>query len=331
MTHEGHPRYEIDREAIAAYAATFIPRFDCYPLQKKDGSSYVAVHEPMTLDMVASHFYGKRTIGAYALDTQNQAKWVCLDADDETDWQGLTSLARNLSHHTIPSYLEPSRRGGHLWLFFESPIPGTATRRFGKQLLKEHHLDTVELYPKQDELRTGTGSLVRLPLGFHQKETPPHRYHFITLEGNPLASTIREQIAVLAQPERVPQSFVDDVLTRAPESKAVFPTRPFKPSKKNRIVGDTPSERIKNRVSVADFVSQYVDLDRNGRGYCPFHDDHHMSFGVNTERNFWNCFAECGEPRGGSVIDFWMRWRQINGQSPDFKDTIIELIELLNL
>ena len=113
MTHERQPRYELDREAIAAYAATFIPRFDCYPLQKQDGS-YVAVHEPLTLDMIADHLYGKRTIGAYALDTQHQAKWLCFDADKETDWQSLISLARDVTADVLPCYLEPSRRGGHL-------------------------------------------------------------------------------------------------------------------------------------------------------------------------------------------------------------------------
>jgi hypothetical protein len=58
-----------------------------------------------------------------------------------------------------------------------------------------------------------------------------------------------------------------------------------------------------------EFVSQYVDLKPTARGaigLCPFHDDHHPSFGVNDEGNYWHCFAGCG---GGSVIDFWMKWQ----------------------
>ena len=35
---------------------------------------------------------------------------------------------------------------------------------------------------------------------------------------------------------------------------------------------------------------------------CPFHDDHHPSFNVNEEENYWYCFA-C--ETGGSIIDFW--------------------------
>jgi hypothetical protein len=70
------------------------------------------------------------------------------------------------------------------------------------------------------------------------------------------------------------------------------------------------SERIKVSVTVLESVSQYVDLRpmaSDAIGLCPFHDDHHPSFGVNAEGNYWHCFAECG---GGSAIDFWIKWRK---------------------
>jgi DNA primase len=77
-------------------------------------------------------------------------------------------------------------------------------------------------------------------------------------------------------------------------------------------------------VTVLEFVGRYVDLKpiKNGAiGRCSFHDDHRPSFGVNAEGNYWHCFAGCG---GGSVIDFWMRWRGC-----DFAAAIAELAELL--
>ena len=297
MPHERHPQVELAPELVRAYTNTFISRFDCYPKQTLDGK-YFAIPSPLHQSIVEGHLKGHITIGAYALNTENYAKWLCLDADDEPRWQGLLSLAQALQHKYIPLYIEQSRRGGHLWFFFEG-MSGTETRRFGKQLLKQHNLTPIEVYPKQDELRTGQGSLVRLPLGVHQ--ITKHRYHFITLDGKPLAPTIREQIALLAQPSLVPQAFIHDILKDAPVAKPVFPTKPFK-LKKHRSFGDTPSERIKNRINVYDFVSEYVDLDSNGRGLCPFHNDHRESFGVNKDGNYWHCFAGCG---GGSVIDFW--------------------------
>ena len=84
----------------------------------------------------------------------------------------------------------------------------------------------------------------------------------------------------------------------------------------------TVSERIKTKVTVLDFVGQYVDLRPTATGaigLCPFHDDHHPSFGVNAEPNYWHCFAGCG-----SVIDFWIRWRGC-----DFAIPVGELARIL--
>lgn len=320
MKQEQSEHREIESETLAGYTQTFIAHFDHYPLQKSDGT-YLAVREPLTLSIVEAHVLGTTTIGVYALDTQNQARWLCLDADDELEWHGLWRLAHHLARQELTSYLELSRRGGHLWLFFD-PLPAQTIRRFGKWLLAEHDLETVELYPKQDQLHTGPGSLVRLPLGIHRKSNK--RYSFVTFAGQPLAPTIREQVRVLANPEKVPHAYVHEVISSLPEPKQVSPTLHF--TNRSRVVGETPSERIKNAISVYDFVSQYVDLERNGLGYCPFHDDHRMSFGVKQDNNFWHCFAGCG---GGSVIDFWMKWRELHGQDASFTATITELAQML--
>jgi DNA primase len=79
-------------------------------------------------------------------------------------------------------------------------------------------------------------------------------------------------------------------------------------------------------MAVVEFVSQYVELDANGRGHCPFHDDQVQSFQVNLTQNYWHCYAGCG---GGSIIDFWMKWRQTHGQPDDFTATITELAKML--
>ena len=86
----------------------------------------------------------------------------------------------------------------------------------------------------------------------------------------------------------------------------------------------TVSEKIKASVTVLEFVSQYVDLKPTASGaigLCPFHDDHHPSFGVNEAGNYWHCFAGCG---GGSVIDLWTKLRGC-----DFTTAVRELAEML--
>jgi hypothetical protein len=306
---------------VAAYAATFVSRRDLYPIQLGNGS-YVSVKKELTDSMVAAHIKGYITIGAYALDRSGWAKWICFDADDEERWQGLVGLAHKLDIVSVTPYLEPSRRGGHLWLFAPM-IPGFQIRRFGKQLLAEHELTGIEIYPRQDKPVTGPGSCVRLPLGVHR--ITGRRYHFINLDGTPLAPTIRGQIELLTHPQLVPLSFIDRVLERAPETKYTPPTPRFKPRRDQDMSGP-PSERIKAAISVHEFVSRYVDLDPLGRGYCPFHEDDVKSFQVSEDSNFWNCYAGCG---GGSIIDFWMKWREKHHKKSDFKSAVRDLAKML--
>lgn len=321
MNHERLPRTELDRSALDGYIATFVARRDLYAVQLADGR-YASVKKHINRQLVDAHLRGNISLGVYALDADSQARWLCFDADTDERWAALGSLAAGLHGSSVPSYLELSRRGGHLWLF-TSPMPGQEARRFGQQLLTEHGIDGVEVFPKQDRLATGPGSLVRLPLGRHQ--VTGRRYHFVTPDGEPLAPTIREQVRLLAEPQRVPRSFVEAVLGRA--SLATLPSSiPWPEARGDRPPGETLSERIKAAISVHDFVGQFVALDARGRGLCPFHDDYHKSFGVNAERNFWHCYA-CGV--GGSLIDFWMQWRERHGQDASFATTVRELAEML--
>src|SRR5258708_35156181 len=173
MTPEQSRNVNLESEILADYAATFVSRSDLYPMQLADGT-YISLQKELATNIVAAHLKGYITIGAYALDPNGWSKWVCFDADDNERWQGLLRLANVLQGQEIQPYIEPSRRGGHLWLFTPS-IPGFQTRRFGKQLLAENKIEDVEIYQKQDRPLTGPGSCVRLPLGIHRLSGK--RYH----------------------------------------------------------------------------------------------------------------------------------------------------------
>ena len=165
----------------------------------------------------------------------------------------------------------------------------------------------LELFPKQDELAGGPGSLIRMPFGVHR--LTGRRYAFYTPDGTPLAPTIREQICQLAAPGVVPEIAFESYRAFAPELVVTATEPPAADT-------ETVSGRIKASMTVLELVSQYVDLKPTASGavgLCPFHDDHHPSLGVNDEGNYWHCFAGCG---GGSVIDFWMQWNFIRRARP---------------
>jgi hypothetical protein len=325
------PEYE--PASLEAFSSTFLNRRDAYPLQQPDGT-YVAVKRPLTHQLLAGHLIGGITLGAYALDEQSRAKWVCFDGDTEEQWAQLCFLAISLEDQRIPVYRELSRRGGHLWLHFQTPIPGVHVRRFARQLLLEHEINpeppdkkAFEIYPRQVQLvRDGLGSLVRLPLGLHRKSGKI--YPFVDRDNIPLAPTPRELLPILATPDRVPLSFIMSVMGRAPQVEIPKPTPAFSVKSVAELAGRPPSERIKAAISTVDFVRQYVELDAQGKGYCPFHDDEHKSFNVVESGDYWNCFAGCG---GGDLIHFWSKWRAEHGQDGSFTETIKDLIQILGL
>src|SRR3972149_6890888 len=77
MKQEQYPKMELDRELVQAFATTFIPRFDLYPMQLPNGR-YVCAKKHLDLSLVSLHLQGAPTLGAYALDPDSQAKWICL-------------------------------------------------------------------------------------------------------------------------------------------------------------------------------------------------------------------------------------------------------------
>lgn len=78
---------------------------------------------------------------------------------------------------------------------------------------------------------------------------------------------------------RIPQSFVDDLLSR---------------------------------VDIVDYIHKRVPLKKAGKNYqacCPFHDEKTPSFSVNPQKQFYYCFG-CGA--GGNVIGFAMDYVNLN-------------------
>ena len=304
---------QIDLEPMAAsLAATFIQRRDLYARQMDDGS-YICIRRPLETSHVVAHLRGDITLGTYVLDPSSQARFIAFDADDAPQFGRVIQLSQDLAKEGVLSYLEESRRGGHLWLFFANPVSGKDARLFAHQIAQNRHLDGVEIFPKQDNLTSGPGSLIRLPFGLHRKTGL--KYGFITADHQPLAGSLVDQYQILSAPQTVPEDFIKSKLANeTPTAEKPVSGAVEKPRA-------ALSQKIKTSIKAYDFIAQYVELSHDGRGLCPFHVDQHASFSVNIEKNYWHCFAGCG---GGSIIDFWMKW-----QNCDFTTAVHELAGML--
>lgn len=72
------------------------------------------------------------------------------------------------------------------------------------------------------------------------------------------------------------------------------------------------TNQIINKISIVDFIGNYVDLTKKGQNYtgiCPFHDDNNPSFTVNENKKIYKCFV-CGV--GGNVIKFNQEINHLN-------------------
>lgn len=196
--------YELSRPAMVL-AKRFVQRWDIYARQLNDGR-YICVHEPLNVEHLCAHLRGEITLGAYCLDQKNKARFMVFDADDEEGLHQLIQLNSQLAQNGYPSYLESSRRGGHLWFFFEKPISGREARLFGRGILEESGMEGIELFPKQDRLSQGPGSLIRMPFGIHR--VTGLQYGFITPQRKPLAPSIREQIHTFSTPQTISELMI---------------------------------------------------------------------------------------------------------------------------
>jgi len=94
-------------------AKTFVNRQDYFAIQSDNGQ-YYSVKDELTVNHIMRHLKGQITLGVYLLGLDGIAKFTVIDADDDEGFEKLINVQETLP---LPSYMESSRRGGHL-LFF---------------------------------------------------------------------------------------------------------------------------------------------------------------------------------------------------------------------
>ena len=124
------------------------------------------------------HLEGEITIALYAINPASQrCKWVAIDADYKDSMEDLLKLQYYLQEDKVEAALEMSKRGGHLWIFFEKPQLARECRIYIYDLALRLKVpvkgaglvEGIEVFPKHNELRAGEfGNAIRGPLGIHR-------------------------------------------------------------------------------------------------------------------------------------------------------------------
>lgn len=73
-------------------------------------------------------------------------------------------------------------------------------------------------------------------------------------------------------------------------------------------------EIIRDRISIVDYIGQFVELKKSGSSYlgkCPFHDDKNPSFSVSDEKKLFRCFSgSCGKK--GDIFTFVQEYEHVD-------------------
>lgn len=260
-------------EMVRAYRKLFVNRL-AYTVQSPSPHPETGRHYyyrpnrkgqpvPLSLETIRGHLEGKSTIGLYAINPRTQrCRWVAIDADYENALEDLLKLQWELRQDGIDAAFEKSRRGGHLWIFAETPLLARDCRIYIYNLAGRLKLpvkgaglaDGIEVFPRQSELRPDEfGNAIRGPLGVHRGAGK--RYWFYGAD-----YTLAEQLEYLERLKRITEAELSRFVAglEMPEEFQPKPSvrlRPYDPNRREfRILNHVPAKR------------------RNGRNYwtrCP--------------------------------------------------------------
>ena len=258
---EEYARWFVNRRAYTRQSDSPHPesgRHYYYRPRRSDGQSI-----PLSVNDLSRHLTGEITIGLYAINPQTQkSKWMAIDADYKTALEDLLKLQYELGQTGIQAALEQSRRGGHLWLFFDEPVLAVHARRFichlasrlAVQIKGSGLADGIELFPKQDRLDAGQfGNALRAPLGLHRAANRRYWFYGASYE-------LPAQMDYLRSLRRVTQAQLIELVSALPAEPPV------------RTVEERPaSDSVRRTFRIGDYLD-FQKCRRVGRNWvtqCP--------------------------------------------------------------
>lgn len=179
-----------EQETIADYyVSTFSARSDDFVAWR---GTWVRAAEPLTGQRVIEAFTSRVGLSGYMMTTDNLTHVCAVDFDSDDGWAQAQRLRDVMDAHQAFAYIEPSRRGAHLWSVLDRQIPARTVRRALRGFLAEALIPEgpkVELRPSHDEIKPdGYGSPIRMPTMPHPKTGL--RYPLCGPDDKPLGGTL---------------------------------------------------------------------------------------------------------------------------------------------
>ena len=206
------------------------PRIKCAECPSR---RFLAVHDEVIRWHLSGADEGGKpfVMGVYPMLLDETCHFLAVDFDGQAWADDARAYVDACVKRDVPAALERSRSGagGHVWIFFEEPVPAGIARRLGTMLLTEAMDQRPDLgfrsydrfFPSQDTLpRGGFGNLIALPL-----QGGPRRAGnsvFVDGELNPYS----DQWAFLSSVERMSLTKAEALVDGAEQRGRVLGVRP---------------------------------------------------------------------------------------------------------
>lgn len=215
---------------------------------------------------IYDHLKGYSTIGVYPLLDDNTTYLLAADFDKQ-DWQeAINAFANSCELMDIPHIIERSRsgNGGHIWIFFDSPVQASDARKLGNGLLTKSmelypalSFDCFDrLFPNQDMMpEGGFGNLIALPLQFQPRQHG--NSVFIDKSGVPYA----DQWAALASIVKVTPKLLTHYLSALSEFTSI--------EQNESDIGTKPWEKDNKAITKVDACPDQITIVLSNQVYIP--------------------------------------------------------------
>lgn len=261
----------------------------------EDAPAEVPAHAraPLTPAVIVHAAASGRPVSAYMIAPDSTTHVLALDVDREDGLGICIRVGEAMRKAGLPAYVEPSRRGGHLWVTLTRPVPAIAARRALRAFLQAVGAPDdpkIELRPAQDRVSPdGVGHCLRMPLMPHQSGATYAREVWDS-RGRIVANSIVELV------QGAEEASADVVLEWAERWSPPLDPRAIPPAyRKPRRYEDDASLTATSLLAEAG-----VPRAHPGRAVlCPFHDDHNPSLSIARDDTRVFCKSPSCEAHNG--------------------------------
>jgi len=200
----------------------------CEKSRTKCGSCNQHSFEPVTDNVIKNHLTGSIVMGVYPLLLNETCHFLAIDFDKESWREDARAFMDTCRLEEIPASLERSRsgNGGHIWIFYDKPVPAAKARKLGSFLMTrtldtrpEISLNSFDrFFPNQDTMpKCGFGNLIALPLQKNARE----KNHSVFLDDNMVPYA--DQWRFLASIKRMDENKLDYIIKNAIQHEELLP------------------------------------------------------------------------------------------------------------